>query len=209
MDPYTRGSTSRPHGWAWHPVGVERGCWGRAGHRLLLRPQAPHMPWAQGSGLPQPNAEGPTLQLLSAPPPPHPPARGNRGARQRPGREPPSPRPGDPPPGFLLKSQPGLLSAQGERFELWPHGQPAARRLVYHTGCAWRSRHLLRLLRTSHQLHLGLQQARQQLQRLEEAEGGCRPRPARRPCARACAVRLCACAQAETRAPWGREDKAC
>ncbi|XDB54050.1 hypothetical protein ABFV05_007666 [Capra hircus] len=62
------------------------------------------------------------------------------------------------------------LAFLGERFELWPHGQPAARRLVYHTGCAWRSRHLLRLLRTSHQLHLGLQQARQQLQRLEEAE---------------------------------------
>ncbi|KAI4567609.1 hypothetical protein MJT46_008822 [Ovis ammon polii x Ovis aries] len=62
------------------------------------------------------------------------------------------------------------LAFLGERFELWPHGQPAARRLVYHTGCAWRSRHLLRLLRTSHQLHLGLQQARQQLQQLEEAE---------------------------------------
>lgn len=80
MDPYTRGSTSRPHGWAWHPVGVERGCWGRAGHRLLLRPQAPHMPWAQGSGLPQPNAEGPTLQLLSAPPPPAPPRQGKSGS---------------------------------------------------------------------------------------------------------------------------------
>ncbi|XP_068841082.1 FERM domain-containing protein 1 [Capricornis sumatraensis] len=64
----------------------------------------------------------------------------------------------------------GVQVFQGERFELWPHGQPAARRLVYRTGCAWRSRHLLRLLRTSHQLHLGLQQARQQLQRLEEAE---------------------------------------
>ncbi|XP_005211218.1 FERM domain-containing protein 1 [Bos taurus] len=62
------------------------------------------------------------------------------------------------------------LAFLGKRFELWPHGQPAARRLVYHTGCAWRSRHLLRLLRTSHQLHLGLQQARQQLQLLEEAE---------------------------------------
>nr|XP_014335630.1 PREDICTED: FERM domain-containing protein 1 [Bos mutus] len=85
----------------------------------------------------------------------------------------------------------GLQVFQGKRFELWPHGQPAARRLVYHTGCAWRSRHLLRLLRTSHQLHLGLQQARQQLQLLEEAEGGCHPRPACRPCARACAVRLC------------------
>ncbi|ELR52003.1 FERM domain-containing protein 1, partial [Bos mutus] len=70
----------------------------------------------------------------------------------------------------------GLQVFQGKRFELWPHGQPAARRLVYHTGCAWRSRHLLRLLRTSHQLHLGLQQARQQLQLLEEAEGGCHPR---------------------------------
>ncbi|XP_025150051.2 FERM domain-containing protein 1 [Bubalus bubalis] len=62
------------------------------------------------------------------------------------------------------------LAFLGERFELWPHGQPAARKLVYHTGCAWRSRHLLRLVRTSHQLHLGLQQARQQLQQLEEAE---------------------------------------
>lgn len=80
-----------------------------------------------------------------------------------------------PPSGFLVKSQPGLLSAQGEKFELWPHGQPAARRLVFRTGCAWRSRHLLRLLRTSHQLHLGLQQARQQLRQLEEAEGGRHP----------------------------------
>ncbi|CAI9173823.1 unnamed protein product [Rangifer tarandus platyrhynchus] len=62
------------------------------------------------------------------------------------------------------------LAFLGEKFELWPHGQPAGRRLVYRTGCAWRSRHLLRLLRTSHQLHLGLQQARQQLQQLEEAE---------------------------------------
>ncbi|XP_043313129.1 FERM domain-containing protein 1 isoform X4 [Cervus canadensis] len=62
------------------------------------------------------------------------------------------------------------LAFLGEKFELWPHGQPAARRLVFRTGCAWRSRHLLRLLRTSHQLHLGLQQARQQLRQLEEAE---------------------------------------
>ncbi|XP_065787045.1 FERM domain-containing protein 1 [Muntiacus reevesi] len=62
------------------------------------------------------------------------------------------------------------LAFLGEKFELWPHGQPAARRLVFRTGCAWRSRHLLRLLRTSHQLHLGLQQARQQLQQLEETE---------------------------------------
>ncbi|KAM9679266.1 FERM domain-containing protein 1 isoform 1-T1 [Dama dama] len=62
------------------------------------------------------------------------------------------------------------LAFLGEKFELWPHGQPAARRLVFRTGCAWRSRHLLRLLRTSHQLHLGLQRARQQLRQLEEAE---------------------------------------
>ncbi|KAF4024734.1 hypothetical protein G4228_016618 [Cervus hanglu yarkandensis] len=62
------------------------------------------------------------------------------------------------------------LAFLGEKFELWPHGQPAARRLVFRTGCAWRSHHLLRLLRTSHQLHLGLQQARQQLRQLEEAE---------------------------------------
>ncbi|KAB0338641.1 hypothetical protein FD754_024433 [Muntiacus muntjak] len=101
------------------------------------------------------------------------------------------------------------LAFLGEKFELWPHGQPAARRLVFRTGCAWRSRHLLRLLRTSHQLHLGLQQARQQLQQLEEAEGGRHPRPARRTCTPA----LCACAcvrapKLRRDSPWGREDKA-
>lgn len=66
---------------------------------------------------------------------------------------------------------------QGRRFEIWPDGLPAARKLVYYTGCAARARHLLRLLRASHQLHLALQPARGRLQQLEQAQGGLCPGP--------------------------------
>nr|XP_030708732.1 FERM domain-containing protein 1 [Globicephala melas] len=64
----------------------------------------------------------------------------------------------------------GVQVYQGKRFELWPDGLPAARKLVYRTGCSWRSRHLLHLLSSSHQLHLTLQPALQRLRQLEEAQ---------------------------------------
>uniref|UniRef100_A0A8C9E2V8 FERM domain containing 1 n=1 Tax=Phocoena sinus TaxID=42100 RepID=A0A8C9E2V8_PHOSS len=64
----------------------------------------------------------------------------------------------------------GKLAFLGKRFELWPDGLPAARKLVYRTGCSWRSRHLLHLLSTSHQLHLTLQPPLQRLRQLEEAQ---------------------------------------
>lgn len=43
---------------------------------------------------------------------------------------------------------------------------------MYYTGCPSRSRHLLHLLRTSHQLHLSLRPLRERLRQLEEAQGG-------------------------------------
>ncbi|KAM9059863.1 FERM domain-containing protein 1 isoform 5-T6 [Megaptera novaeangliae] len=64
----------------------------------------------------------------------------------------------------------GKLAFLGKKFELWPDGLPAARKLVYRTGCPWRSRHLLRLLSASHQLRLALQPALQRLRQLEEAQ---------------------------------------
>lgn len=48
---------------------------------------------------------------------------------------------------------------------------------MYYAGGAWRPGPLLHLLRASHQLHLSLQPALQQLRQLEEAEGGRLPRP--------------------------------
>lgn len=65
-----------------------------------------------------------------------------------------------------------LLLAQGKRFEIQPDGLPAARKLVYHTGSTAHARHLLRLLRTSHQRHLALRPTLQALQQLEEERGG-------------------------------------
>ncbi|XP_039737712.1 FERM domain-containing protein 1 [Pteropus medius] len=62
----------------------------------------------------------------------------------------------------------GKLAFLGKTLEIRPDGLPAARKLVYHTGCAARARHLLRLLRTSHQRHLALRPALQRLQQLEE-----------------------------------------
>lgn len=56
-----------------------------------------------------------------------------------------------------------------------PDGLPSARKLVFYTGCAWRSRHLLRLLSASHQLRLVLQPALRRLRQREEAEGARRP----------------------------------
>ncbi|XP_073908883.1 LOW QUALITY PROTEIN: FERM domain-containing protein 1 [Castor canadensis] len=56
------------------------------------------------------------------------------------------------------------------KLEIQPDGQPVTRKLVFYTSSTWSSRHLLRLLRTSHQLHLSLQPALRRLQQLEEAE---------------------------------------
>ncbi|KAI5264777.1 FERM domain-containing protein 1 isoform X2 [Manis pentadactyla] len=64
----------------------------------------------------------------------------------------------------------GKLAFLGKKFEIQLDGLPSARKLVYYTRCASRSRHLLRLLSASHQLHLALQPALQHLQQLEEAE---------------------------------------
>ncbi|XP_072822340.1 FERM domain-containing protein 1 isoform X3 [Vicugna pacos] len=67
-------------------------------------------------------------------------------------------------------SRVGKLAFLGKKFEIWPDGLLPARKLVYHTGCAWRSGHLLRLLRDSHQLHRALQPALRRLRQLEEVQ---------------------------------------
>ncbi|KAM8792126.1 FERM domain-containing protein 1 [Rhynchonycteris naso] len=64
----------------------------------------------------------------------------------------------------------GKLAFLGKKFEIRPDGLPAARKLVYYTGCTFRSRHLLRLLSTSHQLHLTLQPMLVRLRQLQEAQ---------------------------------------
>nr|XP_036876761.1 FERM domain-containing protein 1 isoform X7 [Manis javanica] len=69
--------------------------------------------------------------------------------------------------GLTLK---GVHVYQGKKFEIRLDGLPSAQKLVYYTRCASHSRHLLRLLSASHQLHLALQPALQRLQQLEEAE---------------------------------------
>uniref|UniRef100_A0A671FIU1 FERM domain containing 1 n=2 Tax=Rhinolophus ferrumequinum TaxID=59479 RepID=A0A671FIU1_RHIFE len=68
-------------------------------------------------------------------------------------------------------SQIGKLAFLGKKFEIRPDGLPSARKLVYYTGCASSSRHLLHLLRTSHQLHLSLQPTLRGLRQLEEEQG--------------------------------------
>nr|KAF6461914.1 FERM domain containing 1 [Molossus molossus] len=64
----------------------------------------------------------------------------------------------------------GKLAFLGKKLEIWPDGLPSAQKLVCYTGCASRSRHLLHLLRSSHQLHLSLQPVRERLRQLEEAQ---------------------------------------
>ncbi|XP_070112494.1 FERM domain-containing protein 1 isoform X3 [Equus przewalskii] len=64
----------------------------------------------------------------------------------------------------------GKLAFLGKKFEIRLDGLPSAKKLVYYTGCASRSRHLLQLLSSSHQLHLALQPLLRQLRELEEAE---------------------------------------
>ncbi|XP_033090095.1 FERM domain-containing protein 1 isoform X3 [Trachypithecus francoisi] len=60
---------------------------------------------------------------------------------------------------------------KGKKLEIQLDGLPAAQKLVYYTGCTWRSRHLLHLLRASHQLHLRVRPTMGQLRQREEAEG--------------------------------------
>uniref|UniRef100_A0A2K5KBS3 FERM domain-containing protein n=1 Tax=Colobus angolensis palliatus TaxID=336983 RepID=A0A2K5KBS3_COLAP len=66
----------------------------------------------------------------------------------------------------------GVHIYQGKKLEIQLDGLPAAQKLVYYTGCTWRSRHLLHLLRASHQLHLRVRPTLRQLRQREEAEGG-------------------------------------
>ncbi|KAF2978229.1 hypothetical protein EK904_006794 [Melospiza melodia maxima] len=65
----------------------------------------------------------------------------------------------------------GKLAFLGKKFEIQPDGLPSARKLVYYTGCPFRSRHLLQLLSNSHRLFLNIQPVLKQIQKLEEAEG--------------------------------------
>lgn len=72
---------------------------------------------------------------------------------------------------LLLISLASFLFVQGKKFEIQPDGLPSARKLVYYTGCPFRSRHLLQLLSNSHRLFLNIQPVLKQIQKLEEAEG--------------------------------------
>ncbi|XP_078226999.1 FERM domain-containing protein 1 isoform X4 [Callithrix jacchus] len=64
----------------------------------------------------------------------------------------------------------GKMAFLGKKLEIWLDGLPSARKLVYYTGCVWRSQHLLHLLRTSHQLQLRMRPALHVLRQREEAE---------------------------------------
>nr|XP_014429053.1 FERM domain-containing protein 1 isoform X1 [Pelodiscus sinensis] len=64
----------------------------------------------------------------------------------------------------------GKLAFLGKKFEIQPDGLPSARKLVYYTGCPFRSRHLLQLLSNSHRLFLNVQPVLKQIQKLEEVE---------------------------------------
>uniref|UniRef100_A0A8C5Q5H3 FERM domain-containing protein n=1 Tax=Leptobrachium leishanense TaxID=445787 RepID=A0A8C5Q5H3_9ANUR len=64
----------------------------------------------------------------------------------------------------------GKLTFLGKKFEIQPDGLPSARKLVYYTGCPFRSRHLLQLLSNSHRLYLNIQPVLKQIRKLEEAE---------------------------------------
>uniref|UniRef100_A0A8C2DQH0 FERM domain containing 1 n=1 Tax=Cyprinus carpio TaxID=7962 RepID=A0A8C2DQH0_CYPCA len=64
----------------------------------------------------------------------------------------------------------GRLTFLGKKFEIQPDGLPSARKLVYYTGSAFRSRHLLLHLSSCHRLYLSLQPALKHLRQLEETE---------------------------------------
>ncbi|XP_046305240.1 FERM domain-containing protein 1 isoform X1 [Marmota monax] len=62
------------------------------------------------------------------------------------------------------------LAFLGKKLQIQPAGLPPSRKLVFYTGSPWRSRHLLRLLRSSHQFYLSVKPRLQRLQLLDEAE---------------------------------------
>ncbi|XP_052468597.1 FERM domain-containing protein 6 isoform X1 [Carassius gibelio] len=64
----------------------------------------------------------------------------------------------------------GRLTFLGKKFEIQPDGLPSARKLVYYTGSAFRSRHLLLHLSSCHRLYLSLQPALKHLRQLEDSE---------------------------------------
>ncbi|XP_041107747.1 FERM domain-containing protein 6-like [Polyodon spathula] len=64
----------------------------------------------------------------------------------------------------------GRLTFLGKKFEIQPDGLPSARKLVYYTGSAFRSRHLLQLLSNSHRLYLNIQPALKQIRGAEETQ---------------------------------------
>ncbi|XP_040206608.1 FERM domain-containing protein 1 isoform X1 [Rana temporaria] len=64
----------------------------------------------------------------------------------------------------------GKLTFLGKKFEIQPDGLPSARKLVYYTGCPFRSQHLLHLLSNSHRLYLNIQPVIKEIKKVEEAE---------------------------------------
>uniref|UniRef100_A0A8C4T9H5 FERM domain-containing protein 6-like n=1 Tax=Erpetoichthys calabaricus TaxID=27687 RepID=A0A8C4T9H5_ERPCA len=64
----------------------------------------------------------------------------------------------------------GRLTFLGKKFEILPDGLPSARKLVYYTGCPFRSRHLLHHLSNTHRLYLNIQPALKHIRKIEEAE---------------------------------------
>ncbi|XP_069091017.1 FERM domain-containing protein 6-like isoform X2 [Pleurodeles waltl] len=64
----------------------------------------------------------------------------------------------------------GKLTFLGKKFEIQPDGLPSARKLVYYTGCPFRSRHLLLLLSNTHRLYLNIQPALKEIRKVEDAE---------------------------------------
>ncbi|XP_078504979.1 FERM domain-containing protein 1 isoform X1 [Lissotriton helveticus] len=64
----------------------------------------------------------------------------------------------------------GKLTFLGKKFEIQPDGLPSAQKLVYYTGCPFRSQHLLQLLSNSHRLYLNIQPVLKEIRKMEEAE---------------------------------------
>ncbi|XP_030050523.1 FERM domain-containing protein 6 [Microcaecilia unicolor] len=62
------------------------------------------------------------------------------------------------------------LTFLGKKFIIQPDGLPAGQKLVYYTGCPFRSRYLLQLLSNSHRFYLNVQPIMKQIQKREEAE---------------------------------------
>ncbi|XP_007899698.2 FERM domain-containing protein 6 [Callorhinchus milii] len=64
----------------------------------------------------------------------------------------------------------GKLTFLGKKFEIQPDGLPSAQKLVYYTGCPFRSKHLLQLLSNSHRLYMNIQPVLRQIRKREETE---------------------------------------